>query len=342
MKRFIFVLLCFPILAFGQTLSNGEDFVVDDSRVTQTDRDINDPFGLNSQVQTEEEVAPSANETLGDAGKDLGASGGFSVTQQGGLDGVNNAMKDGKSVEIMGLAMGASYAAICATPHNKWACPLAAMSFADALTGSSAQSSAYKTGAKLDPTFGSQYSSDFNENGETIYQAQAEQGLQDMAAQGYVMNADGSVTTPEGESISANDYGSAKKLQAKGFTPSAAQKAMQGQSSVIAQASKETATDLQELADRQVASAGSGGSSSGSAFAADAGAAAAIGGVTETIEYRKRGKNKKRLPSSEAAQLSKNFNGDPIGIGIANLFLIVHQKYKEKKNKKTEFINREY
>ena len=54
------------------------------------------------------------------------------------------------------------------------------------------------------------------------------------------------------------------------------------------------------------------------------------------------GVGKDALSPEEAAGLSKDLNGHHIGIAMANIFLIVHQKYREKRDQGTEFINREH
>ena len=309
---FIPLSMMVPFYAFGQ---------FEDSRVGANVGDTGE-VGLTSGYDNPD--------SIGDEGSDLGATGGFNVTQQGGLDGTADGQSKGSSVNILGLAMGAGFVKICTQPFQQWACPLAAMSFKDALAGRSAQQAAFQTGTYLDPSLGSTGASSF----DPVYDQQALDGLQNLSEMGYTVNDDGSVSTPEGESFSAGDYASADSLMNKGLSPDLANKAMNGLASVKSAAAAKTGIPI-ETPGQAVASVGGAG---GGGYSNSAGGDMVI----EEIEYRERKKKNKRMPSSEAAKLSKNFNGDPIGIGMANLFLIVHQKYVEKKKMKTEFINREY
>ena len=69
--------------------------------------------------------------------------------------------------------------------------------------------------------------------------------------------------------------------------------------------------------------------------------------IDEEIEIGRRGRNGKngkkvdRLPAAAAAELSKSFNGEKIGIGMADLFYMVHKNYGDKKKAKA-FFDREY
>ncbi len=324
MNIFIYIaVLLFPLCSFSQTsLTTGDEFLIDERR-----------------------VAPDrTNEVEGDSGgEDLGSTGGFEVTQQGGLEGTNDGQAKGSSVQMLGMAMGAAFASICPQLGGQWACPLAAMSFMDAMSGGSAKQAAFETGTYIDPEHGGTGDYDVGTGSNDVLQAQAADALQNLANLGYTTNPDGSVSGPNGASYSASDYSSLDGLTGQGMSAEAAQGVLDKMNSIKNTALEETGVDAESGVMTGTAIAATKGTSSGSLSEYGAGSGANSGNkYIEEIEYRKK-KSKKtgRLPASQAADLSKNFNGDPIGIGMANLFLIVHKKYKQKKTEK-EFFTSEY
>lgn len=299
--------------------------------------------GLTQDSSDNEQASGQADEQVGELGQDLEATSGYQGTSAGALNNANQAQSSGKSTQMLGLAMGVGFAAICRTPTGGWACAPAAMSFMDALAAGRGSNDAGYTGTFLDPSTGLpafEPSGDFDD----VYNTQAVEGLQDLQAMGYSFNEDGSVTTPSGENITSADLASKSALMKKGFSEKQASQAMQKMGAIKASSAKQVGLDPEALASgTEVAVAGAGGSGGGGAAGSfETSGQGGADQIIEEIEYRGKAKKDNRMPASKAAEFSKNFNGTPIGIGMANLFLIVHKKYSEKKDKKTEFINKEY
>lgn len=352
MKLFFSLLFFVPSVGLAN-LTTGEDFVVEDHsrRVVPNNLGTNGGgFNQNTNGQGSTTASPSDDvSSESDAGGNTDEVGSTSNLNTGGLqalDSANSANSQGKAVQMLGLAMGAGFAATCASgPQNTWACPLAAKSFMDAASAGQTAGNAAYTGAHLDPNAFNMDFANPNFNFDDPYQVQAADGLQQMAALGYTPNPDGSVTLPDGSKINPGEFGTAESLSNMGLTPEQQAKAMSQIASVKDSAAKKAGVDAEQMAEGDLAATGGNkggglGDGAGEAFASSS-----PGGdeVVETIEYRGRKKKKnKRMPASVAADLSKNFNGTPIGIGMADLFLIVHKKYNEKNKKRTEFINKEY
>ncbi len=344
MKLFLLALIFIssPEFSWSDTLSDGADFLVDDSQRSASASTTGSRISTSPTSSLRSDVGGTlSRETLGEQGKNLNATSGFQVTESGGLGNANSTVSSGNAIQLVGLAMGASYSRTCKTPNGQWACPLAVMSFADALSAGTASDNASNTAATLDPNTGLLVEG--SGAGSDVYNDQAVTGLQDLARMGFTQNPDGSVSTPNGNTVTSADFSSQESLMAKGLSPEMARQAIQGMSDVQKVALAENGINHSEgqavsgqtvglMAAKQ--SPDSGDASSGGSAANDM--------IVEEVVFLN-GKDKERMPASEAAELSKNFNGTPIGIGMADLFLIVHKKYKEKKDSKTrEFITREY
>ncbi len=320
MKSFLSIIFIIPALAYAN-----DDFLVDDSRSL-------DPYISSNNSNSNQAVddSESAGET------DLGDTASFNVTKQGGLDGTNDVQGQGSKVNFQGLAMAAMFSRQCHPTHNPMACAAAAMSAADALTGSAAKQAAFQTGTNFDPSLGLK-----GGGSDPVIDAQLKDIIDDLNSKGYSLNEDGSVTTPDGQTVTAEELGDLEALQAKGLSASEAQAFLSQMESVKKAAAEKAGVDPEEQ-ERGIASTDS-ATSFGSVDSSSEGAAvSAADTIIEEIQYKGRKKKANKLSSKEAATLSKSFNGDPIGIGMANLFLIVHQKYREKIDKKNEFIRKEY
>ena len=327
------ILLLFLVPSF--TFANNENFIIDNSRVSAKNPGDTGPIGLTSGSVQQEPPQNEANETQA---QDLGDSGGFQINQ-GGLDASQSQESRGKSVQIQGLIVGGMMARQCG-PRNPTACALAVMAFGDSLSGGSSKYASFDAGQYFDTASdGSNFdASSFEDDPATI---EAQKNIKSLAGMGFTLNKDGSVNTPSGQVVTSSDVQTLEGLQSLGLDTQAAQKI----SSDLASA-KKLALEKAEAAKSELEEGVAVKAQVGQAQQSLGGGGAPILGadkVIEEIEYRgHRLKNKNRMPASQAATLSKNFNGDPIGIGMADLFLIVHQKYREKKNKKTEFIQREF
>lgn len=335
MGEIVCINLLFSVLISTPVLADGVPNANNSSRITTQTR------GSGGGTLTDGgDGTTRSQEPIGPQGEDLGATQGYQETGLGGLTSANSSKSQGNMTQILGLAMGAGFARICPTLHGSWACPLAAMSFADALSAGRAAGNAGYTAIQLDPNTGAPLPAPGNVD-DSPFNQQAIDGLAELSSMGYTVNADGSIATPKGQSVNAGSYGSAAALGAQGFTPDQVQKIMSQMQDIQNKSAQAAGVDPSALQGQAVAGttapANSGGSVSGAAIRG--------GDIWEEEVIRIGQPNKKnedRMPASQAAKLKKNFNGTPIGIGMANIFLIVQQKYDEKKEKKTEFIHREY
>lgn len=346
MKLFllVFILILSPEFSWSNSLSNGEDFLVDDSQRSASTTAAGSRISTSPTSSLRSDVGGTlSRERVGEQGENLNATSGFQVTQSGGLGNANDAASSGSATQLIGLAMGAGFAKTCSTPSGQWACPLAVMSFADALSAGKASKDAANTAAVLDSNTGLPI--DGSGTGQDTYNDQAATGLQDLARMGFTLNPDGSVSTPNGSTLTADDFSSQESLMTKGLSPEMARQAMQGMSDVQKNALAESGVNPEEAAGSgQALGLMAAGQGSGGGYSSGGGQAANDRIVEEVVFLNGKNKKKKeRMPAAEAAELSKNFNGTPIGIGMADLFLIVHKKYREKKDSNTrEFITREY
>jgi hypothetical protein len=351
LKLFLFIsFLSVGIWAHAQTLSNGQrEYRSDDPRIaspytsTEPSAQTNTQGSAGTNSGTYTYSSGNNNVVEGQQGQNLNATGGYAVTQNSGRQAAANTMNQGGGSQMLGLAMGAAFASQCGW-QNPFACVAAAMSFMDAAASGSSKLNGIDTLGAIDVNTGLPRAVD----GTDPYQEQIAAGLEQLASMGYTVNPDGSVNTPDGMTLTAEDLSSVEALMNKGVSPDAAANAMQSISDTRSEVSANMGMKDEDGAGAGQAVAasglGSGGEGGGSGGAAGGQAMGDL--IIEEIEYRGADKKKKgdgRMPASQAAELSKNFNGTPIGIGMADLFLIVHKKYDEKKkSKKGEFITREF
>jgi len=270
----------------------------------------------------------------------------------GAQEGSREVKSKGKDVNLLGLAMAAMFASQC-RPTNEWACVAAGLSAMDAMAAKQASNNGNITCQRYGGDCS--VSSDGGDGGDGGPDGDGDGGpdgdgdgggptpqdiITPLENQGYVFDTENrSVTTPDGQTITANDFGSAESLMNKGMSAGQAGQAMKGVADVKAKALEKMGKE--ESQERGLASvSGTGGAAGG--YASDL---SSMGGdvyVDEEVPGKKKKKKKDGLSEAQASQLSKNFNGQPIGIGMGNLFMIVGDKYKEKRKKRNSFINKEY
>lgn len=318
LSKIFFIIFLSPGLVYAQNLTDGQN-LYDNGTNANNRYDEMDQFGQRADDQLD----------LGDD-RQLTNVDGFTNTDSGARNNGEQSQNDSNSTQILGLIMGAAFAAMCG-PKNPAACVMAAMSFADAAASgrNSSNSAAFQN--QLLP------------NGQTLtgnegVDAGAQEGLSKLNELGYAINSDGSVTTPEGETLTSEDFASVQSLTDKGLTPEQAQNALDLFKQVSADAQKQVA-ELGEKKGNAFAIGDDGGFTSGSVTIIDEGPESSRGKKSKNIN--KSSKKGARLPASELAGLKKNFNGEPIGIGLANIFLIVKKKYEDK-DKERSFLKKEY
>lgn len=327
----------------AQTTNNRQN---DDSQTFLTDGKKN-----NQQQQNQ-----NGDDDIPEGTRDLTATGGFGVTDNGGRDNAGKVEDSGGAMQMLGLATGAAFATQCG-PHHPFPCAAAAMSFLDALASGKTADKANYTGMQFDP-YGNPYKFDGNNPVLKARNDEIIKRLKDLEDMGYTANPDGSVTMPTGAKISSAELNSVQGLMGQGLSEAEATSTLEKMQATKAKAAKSlgmgggasgSGTGMGELGGAQTgAGAALGavknkGGSSDSGLSDDGSGEGGAGGDFGGLQSGN-GKNGKlgRMPASQAAKLKKDFRGTPIGIGMADLFLIVNQKYTEKKSNKNEFINREY
>ena len=251
----------------------------------------------------------------------------------------------GNKLNFMGLAMGAMFASQCNPPTNVWPCIAAGLSFLDAMTAKNASNNGLRTCGNLGNNC--QLDSDYSPgNGPTTPQQkeQEQEILTTLSDNGFNLNEEnGSVTGPDGKEYTSKDIADPASMMAAGATSGQAEQFMKGLANARSKAlnkwKKEHGEEEQE---RGIASvpvsggSGFGGSGYGQGFSGSGDVV-----VEEDVHL---GKKKKDDDSSKEdfTKYKKDFNGQPVGIAMSNLFQIVHKKYKEKRETKKEFINKEF
>jgi hypothetical protein len=274
----------------------------------------------------------SGSDTIND-GENLDDISGFNNATSGAEQNAQQSAGDSGATQMLGMIMGAMFMAMCNKPPGNIApCIMGAMSFIDAMASG---------GNKGNSTnFGNSLLSNGGDTGDTtdesaVMAQEAEAQLQALEEMGFVSNADGSVTAPNGETFTGGDLASTSALEAKGIGAGQAQAALDLLKTAREKAAQEVGAAAKGRAIASVGGAGGGG---------------AAGPLPDLIIDEEggafsKGKSRKnkigRIPANEAAKLSKNFNGTPIGIAGADIFLIVTRKYEDK-DKQKSFINKEY
>lgn len=331
-KTSLIIILLFPLMSYGQ--SHG---VVTD--------EYGNPVSRSPGTGTEEQSSSTAGLSGGSSDSDSVSDGnlednnGFENTASGARENAAASSSSSGFTQMLGMAMGAAFMSGC-NAHNPMNCVLGAMSFIDAAASGGNKGNSINFENSLLPTSGV--------NGEVItaevteaeimaQEAQAQ--LQALEAMGYVANPDGSINTPGGKTFSGGDFSSPGALENKGLNSAQAQAALD-----LLKSTKDKA--IEDLGE----SSGNGGRAIASVGGSGGGGGSSASSLPDLIidgeSSGGRRKNKKnrgagRMPADQATKLSKNFHGTPIGISIADIFLIVKKKYQEKDSKQ-EFINKEY
>lgn len=343
MKLLISIFLM-PFFVFAD-LSDGDSFIVNQNRVESANTEVpgfqaQESFGRSGLGTTS---GGSNRSRTDDRQESLSKNQGFQLSEQGegGLQGSSKGEGMAKATQMMGLAMGGMFASQCG-PQNPMPCALAVMSLVDAAAGMLAKDSAGTTSARLDPnSFG-----DFGSAGFDPLAQQAFESLKDLEAQGFYANADGSVTLPDGSVVSAQDFANEESIKNLGINGSQAKKLLSDIGSVKSSAAKKAGIDPGTLEDGFSEFDETGGvannASGVGSYESGAGGFEPLDAQQEIYIGKKKKKKSSRMPASQAAALSKDFNGTPIGINMANLFLIVHDCYAGKNCPKLSVFEKEY
>ena len=194
-------------------------------------------------------------------------------------------------------------------------------------------SDAYGTGNYNSTGSGSSTGTDYSAVGSN-YIKQAEAGLASLKAAGLVNSSATKITTPDGTTYNTSDMSSPASMAAAGI-PQAAIDAAQATSDKIAQKALEKVKigALTKVAGYDESGGGSrspgSDSSSGSGGpGAYPGYAGAAGGPKSLLD---------KDPSKLVSGMSKNYNGEPIGVAADSIFLMMTRRYKVKESQDSFF-----
>ncbi|MBO9665416.1 MAG: hypothetical protein J7501_01210 [Bdellovibrio sp.] len=188
---------------------------------------------------------------------------------------------------------------------------------------------AYSTG-NYDPTAGTS-SSSLSSMGDS-YLKKAEAGLSSLKSQGLVNSSATKVTTPDGKSYNISDMTSPAAMEAAGIPKGAVDAAMAAYAQIEKKGLEKIKIGSQTASNGYEegggGAGGGSGSESGSGGADGAYAAGGYGSGKSLLN---------RDPSSLAAGMSKNYNGEPIGVAADSIFLMMNRRYKVKESQDSFF-----
>lgn len=240
-------------------------------------------------------------------------------------------------------AMGAQLSSVCGTPGGQWACPMAAMSFAQAAmmmmsAGQSGTTMDYSSGfTGFDPNDYMTTNPGFEEYGVGTTPEELEafisEGTGNVNNQGYSYNpTTGVMTTPDGEFVVD---------EATAASAGALVKAAGGSASDMKLA-ESTAVSLGEKVGGAFGLGGGGkgskasvsgmgfnnhgggsGSGSGSGWG-KGGKGGGMGDYWASLNRKPSSKEKKRMIAGKSKLLGK----DSIGVSVDNIFAMVHRRYQ--------------
>lgn len=163
------------------------------------------------------------------------------------------------------------------------------------------------------------------------YLKKAEAGLSELQAKGLVNSSATKVTTPDGKSYNVSDMTSPAAMAAAGIPQGAIDAAMAASKTIEKKAMEKVkigaATAVNGI-DEGGASGGSGRSTASDGPPAYPGYAGAGGKSGSLLD---------KDPSRLAAGMSKNYNGEPIGVAADSIFLMMSRRYKVKESQDSFF-----
>lgn len=252
----------------------------------------------------------------------------------------NNTQGQNSGGQGAAAAAGAMYAALSAMefsqcgPHNPGACALGAMfagmsalSFMQSGEHGNVAGQAYNTGLNTDAyTTGTTPQTLQNSDGNgSLNSASADIAKLKNGIGGNMADiATGKITTADGKTYSASDFSSPASMAAAGFSPDQIAQAMEVSGKVEKKALEKVKLGAMTASngyDEGGGGGGAGGSSGKGHSSSDGdGAGSGLGALA-------------RSPA-QVAGMTKNFNGEPIGVAGDSIFDMMNRRYqvKEKQN----------
>jgi hypothetical protein len=189
---------------------------------------------------------------------------------------------------------------------------------------------AYGTGS-YDST-GTGTSTDYSTVGSN-YIKQAEAGLANLKAAGVVNSSATKVTSPDGKTYSTSDMASSAAMTSAGI-PQAAIDAAQATNDKIAQKAMEK---VKIGALTKVSGYDEGGSGGGSRSPSNEGSGGGYPGYPGAGGGARSASLLDKDPSKLVSGMSKNYNGEPIGVAADSIFLMMSRRYKVKESQDSFF-----
>lgn len=256
----------------------------------------------------------------------------YSTAHGGNSSSASKAMQLASMAVVVNAATGEKLMGKCPLPGGSWACPLAAMSFAQVASTGSSASSAGDVSSAFDYSNGF---SGFDEMGTVTYdgktytpqdlaklQTSAKENLDKLKSQGYSVDpATGEVTTPGG-SAPASSMGSGAAMAAAGL---------------IDESMIDEYDDQIKKIQNQKIDVVSMGTSGGGGGGARSGARTYKSSYDDYDPYAALRAMQRKPASAKTQGLTKNFGGDPVGISTDNIFDMLHRNY-QKKVQAREFV----
>ncbi|MGE5086544.1 MAG: hypothetical protein ACM3MG_09610 [Bacillota bacterium] len=164
------------------------------------------------------------------------------------------------------------------------------------------------------------------------YLQKAQSSLRTMQGNGYINSTGTKVTSPDGKTYNVSDMTSPAAMQAAGIPKAAIDAAMETYAKIEKKAMEKLKIGAQTAANGfEEGSSGSGGIGSGDS---GEGGMPVAGVGTRGLGT---GNLTTRDPSSLAAGMSKNYNGEPIGVAADSIFLMMTRRYKVKESQDSFF-----
>ena len=287
-------------------------------------------------------------------GETQGTEGGGNSAPGGGAN-INQGARRGSSSQkkamMINQAAGAVFSAICGAKYGAWACPLAAMSFAQA--GHDAAASGQSRGVYDATKYNYQFPSDGElPDGETYdsYKLKNSGGsagsttqfshldaeLKKLAKMGYKLNPEkGTVTTPKGE-IPMSAFNSAEGMAKAGYDKASIAAAQATIEKLNADAAAKYGSRANVVSMGTAFRGGGGSRSGGSEAGRFTGSGDDEDSMATYLASLKKKMHRKRDPASMAG-MKRMTGGEPIGVAMDNIFEMVHRRY-QKKRKENAFI----
>ncbi|WP_413576277.1 hypothetical protein ACLVWU_18000 [Bdellovibrio sp. HCB290] len=165
------------------------------------------------------------------------------------------------------------------------------------------------------------------------YMKKAEAGLSDLKAKGLVNSSATKITSPDGSTYNVSDMSSPAGMAAAGLPQGAIDSAMAGSAQVEKKALEKVKIGSTTAVNGYEEGGGGGSRSPSNSESSGSGgysgyAGAGSGGSSSLLD---------KDPSRLAAGMSKNYNGEPIGVAADSIFLMMSRRYKVKESQDSFF-----